>query len=396
MTPSRPIAFVAAEASGDALGADLIAELRRRNRDLAVTGVGGARMAEQGVDSAIDITSLSVLGFIEGLKAYPRVVKLADDAADAIVAADPSTVVLIDSWGFTLRVAQRLRARLPNTPLIKYIGPQVFATRPGRAKTLAAVVDHLICIHDFETPYYAPYGLPCTVCGHPALGRYTPGDRGAWRAAQGLRENACALLILPGSRRGEIARTAPVLMETAQALIAEPIADLKVYVLAARPVRAQVRALTEAMLPSAILIPEGDDKAHVFAGADVALATSGTVTTEVALQGAPVVVAYRVGWLSWALMRLVLRAKWATLMNIAADREVAPEFLQTRATATNLRAAVRRLVLTPDQRAAQVRAQNAALDAMGRGKRPAAEIAADVVEEIVRKGVQAVRTRAPR
>lgn len=383
-----PIAFVAAESSGDALGADLIVELRKRNPNLSVMGVGGMQMAAQGVHSAIEISSLSVLGFIEGLKAYPRVVKLADAAADAIEAANPSAVVLIDSWGFTLRVAQRLRVRLPKTPLIKYIGPQVFATRPGRARTLALTVDHLICIHDFEVPYYKSFGLPCTVCGHPAIGRYTPGDRAAWRAACGLNESDVALLILPGSRGGEIKRTAPVLMQAAQSLDKD---NVRVFVLAARPVEAQVRDLVQAMLPDACVIGEGADKDDVFAGSDVALAASGTVTTEVALQQTPVVVAYRVGWLSWALMRLALKAKYATLMNIAADKEVAPEFLQTRATANNLRAAVQPLLESAEKRAAQVHAQNAALDAMGRGKCPAAVIAADVVEEMVRKGVEAVR-----
>lgn len=392
---ARPIAFVAAEASGDALGADLIEELRRRDPNIVAMGVGGARMADQGVTSAIDISSLSVLGFIEGLKAYPRVVKLADAAADAIAAANPSTVVLIDSWGFTLRVAQRLRARLPQTPLIKYIGPQVFATRPGRAKTLAETVDHLICIHAFETPYYAPFGLPCTVCGHPAIGRYKQGDRAAWRAAHGLADDDCALLILPGSRGGEVKRTAPVLMQTAKALLDENTARLNVFVLAAKPVEAQVRALVAQMCPQARVLSEGADKDDVFAGADVALAVSGTVTTEVALQGTPVVVAYRVGWLSWALMRLALKARWATLMNIAANREVAPEFLQTRATLANLRTATRALVESKEQRARQVAAQNEALIAMGRGLRPAAQIAADVVEDVISKGASAVRTKAP-
>jgi lipid-A-disaccharide synthase len=389
---TRTIALVAGEASGDALGADLIAELRRRLPEVQVMGAGGPRMAAQGLHSAIDIDGLSVLGFVEGLKAYSRVVRLANAASGAIAAAKPDAVVLIDSWGFTLRVAQRLRPLLPQTPLIKYIGPQVFATRPGRAKTLAATVDHLICIHDFETAYYAPFGLPCTVCGHPAIGRYRPGDGPAWRARHGFAPDTPLLLLLPGSRRAEVRRVGPLLTSAAQALLARH-PSARAVILAAGPVAAEVTALA-ANLPGAQVVQEGADKEDAFAAATVALAASGTVTTEVALQGAPLVIAYRIGALSWVFVKRALKAKWATLLNIAADAEVAPEFLQDRATPEAITAAAGRLLTDEAARQAQIAAQNAALIKMGRGLRPAAEIAADVVESLIEKGAAAVRSRA--
>lgn len=390
---SATLALVAGEASGDALGADLIVELKRRQPDLKVAGVGGSRMAAAGVDSAVDISGLAILGFVEGLKAYPRVVKLADQTAAAVAASKPDAVVLIDSWGFTLRVAQRLGGLLPRTPLIKYIGPQVFATRPGRARTLAGVVDHLICIHDFEVPFYEPYGLPCTVCGHPAIGRFTPGDGEAFRAARGLSPDQRVVLVLPGSRGSEIRYTAPVLVSAAKAL-QDQDPGLVVMVVAAGPVEAGVRALIAASGLKAMVLSEDDDKSGAFAAATAAFAASGTVTTEVAMQQTPMVVAYRVAWASWTLMRLALKARWATLMNIAVNEEVVPEFLQTRATVDQLVDAMRPLLRDPNARARQLIGQNRALDRMGRGGRPAAEIAADTVEAIMKKGAAAVR-RAP-
>lgn len=334
-------------------------------------------MAARGVASAIDISGLAVLGLIDGLKAYPRVVRLADTATDAVVAFAPDTVVLIDSWGFTLRVAQRLRKRLPHAKLVKYIGPQVWATRPGRAKTLAGVVDHLICIHDFELPYYAPFGLPCTVCGHPALGRYRKGDGAAFRTRHGLGE-APILLVLPGSRRSELRRTAPVLFDAAA--IAVKSAQAKVVVVAAAPVATTARAQARSAGFEVLVVPEGEEKENAFAAATAALATSGTVTTEVGLQETPVVVGYRLGWVTWALARALLyRAPFATLMNVAAGSEIAPEFIQTRCTPANLSRAVLPLLTDPAARAAQVEAQDRALAAMGRGGRPAADIAAEAV-----------------
>lgn len=372
---SRRIFLVAAEASGDALGADLATVLKARDTSLSILGVGGANMARAGISSLVDTSGLAVLGFVEGLLAYRRVKKAVVETVAAIVAAKPDAVVLIDSWGFTLRVAQGVRAASPSIRLIKYIGPQVWATRPGRAKTLAATVDHLICIHDFETPFYAPFGLPCTVCGHPALGRFTAGDARAYRQRHDLSETQPLLLLLPGSRSAEVRRVGPVLWRAVELLRAKR-SDLAVHVVAADAVRERVAAQT----PTAARVIAESEKEDAFAAATVALAASGTVTTEVALQGAPLVIGYKLGWITWALARLFLfRSKYATLMNVAADAEVAPEFLQTRCTPENLAAAAAKILDDEGARSAQVHAQNSALTRMGRGGRPAADIAADAV-----------------
>lgn len=377
MTGGR-VFLVAAEPSGDALGADLVRALKARDPSLAFAGVGGRAMAEAGVDSAFDISDLAVLGLIDGLKAYPRVVRRADETADAARRFDPQVAVLVDSWGFTLRVAQRLRTATPRARLLKYVGPQVWATRPGRAKTLAAAVDHLVCIHDFEAPFYAPFGLPVTVAGHPAVGRAVAGDGAAFRARHGLASDAKTLVVLPGSRRSELKRVGPTIVAAAARLVRDTPGVTPVLV-AAETVEDGARALA-AQLPGVIVVG-GAERNDAFAAGTAALAASGTVTTEVGLQGAPVVVGYKLGWITWALARLfLLKSRYVTLMNVAAAREVAPEFIQTRFTVDNLVRAAAPLLADPAARAAQVEAQNAALAAMGRGARPAAEIAADVVQ----------------
>lgn len=376
---SGRIFLVAAEASGDALGADLARVLKERDPSVDLAGVGGPLMAEQGIESRADISGLAVLGFVDGLKAYGRVKRAVAEAVAAIVLHKPDAVVLIDSWGFTLRVAQGVRAAAPNIKLIKYVGPQVWATRPGRAKTLAAAIDHLICIHDFEVPFYEPYGLACTVCGHPALGRYRPGDGAAFRAREGFTETEKIILVLPGSRSAEIRRIGPTLWQAAELLDRDR--DVRIIAVAANSVREQVLA----QVPSAVRIVDERDKEDAFAAATVALAASGTVTTEVALQGTPLVIGYKLGWLTWAIIRAFLfKAKYATLMNVAADAEVAPEFLQTRCTPENVAAAAAPLLDDPAARAEQVRHQDEALAKMGRGGRGASEIAADAVLNVMR------------
>lgn len=379
---SGRILLVAAESSGDALGADLAKALKERDPTLELTGVGGPLMAEAGIPSLADISGMAILGFIDGLLAYGRVKRAVNDAVKAILAVKPDAVVLIDSWGFTLRVAQGVRAAAPHIKLIKYVGPQVWATRPGRAKTLAAAVDHLICIHDFEVPFYTPYGLKCTVSGHPALGRYKPGDGPAFRARQKFSAKDKVVLVLPGSRASEIRRVGPTLWKAA-ALLQKTRPDLRLVVVVADAVRPAVLAQTP---PTARTVHERE-KEDAFDAATVALAASGTVTTEVALQGTPVIVGYKLGWITWAVARAFLfKGKYVTLMNVAADKEVAPELLQTKFTPEAIAAAAAPLIDDDDIREEQIRAQDEALALMGRGSTPAAEIAADAVLKVMKNG----------
>jgi lipid-A-disaccharide synthase len=257
----------------------------------------------------------------------------------------------------------------------------VWATRPGRARTLARSVDHLICIHDFEVPFYEPLGLACTVCGHPAIGRAEAGDGAGFRTRHGIGVRDQLLLVLPGSRRAEIRRTAPYLWQAAD-LLKERFPSLRIACVAARAVGEGVRA----QAPAGALMVGEDEKEDAFAATTVALATSGTITTEIALQGAPMVVAYKLGWITWALLRFLLfKSRFATLLNVAAGREIVPECLQTRLTARNLADAAGRLLADPQAWQAQVAAQNAALVKMGRGGPPAADIAADAVLRVAQR-----------
>lgn len=379
---SGRIFLVAAEASGDALGADLARALKEHDPSLTLAGVGGRLMAKEGIKSAVDVSGLAVLGFVEGLMAVFRVKAAVAATVKAVLAAKPDAVVLIDSWGFTLRVAQGVRKATPHIKLIKYIGPQVWATRAGRAAALAATVDHLICIHDFEPDYYKPYGLACTVAGHPAIGRFRHGDGAAFRARHNFKPKDRILLVLPGSRQSEVRRLGPTFWRAAQ-ILEHDRPGLRLVAVAASSVHKAVQAQAA---PVAIVVDEAE-KEDAFAAATVAMAASGTVTTEVALQGAPLVIGYRLGWITWFLARYFLfKAKFVTLMNVAAGKEVAPEILQTKFTAPNLVAAAAPLLDKPDVREEQIRHQDEALALMGRGGKPAAEIAAEAVLQVMKNG----------
>ncbi len=377
---SPRIYTVAAEPSGDLLARELIEALVAVEPDIIFAGIGGEESAKTGIVSPIDIAPLSILGLFEGVKAYPIVVKLADAAADAIIAFQPDIVVLIDSWGFMLRVAQRIRKRAPNIKLVKLVGPQVWATRAGRAKTLASVVDHLICIHAMEEPYYQPYGLPVTVMGNPALSRTRPGDGEAFRRKAGLSSHAELVLVLPGSRRSEIDRVAPVLVDAARLIKAER-PDAVIVFAPAPPVRGLFLERFGEVADWGLIADEDANRADLMAAADLALACSGTVTSELAVQGTPFLVGYKTGWITWALARFFLyKPNHITLLNIAADdTEVAPEFIQTKLHGDKVASKALSLLSEPGVMASQLAAQNKALSRMEEGFGAAPQIAAKAI-----------------
>lgn len=382
---SRPlkIMLVAAEASGDALGAGLAVALKARlGAEVTFVGVGGPRMAEQGVRSPFDIAELSIHGWLEGMKAYGIVKQRVADTVALGVAETPDAVVLIDSWGFTIRVAKALRAVLPGVPLIKYVGPQVWASRPGRAKTLAAAVDHLLALYAFDAPWFEREGLPTTVVGSQALHVDMSGaDPAAFRAAQGIAAGAALLVVLPGSRPSEIRLMTPV-YEAAIARLKAADPALEVAVVAAGTVAADVTARVATWPFRAHVVGE-DLKYAAMRAATVALATSGTVSTELALAGAPTVIAYRFQPLSYAIMKPFFTGKYATLFNHAADEEIARELIQNDATPEKVAAEVGRLLGDPEARRTQAERQTAALDLMGREGRDPSEIAADAVLRVI-------------
>lgn len=383
-TGAPRIFVVAAEPSGDLLAADLVRHLRRLRPDVAVAGVGGKALAREGINSQVDTADLSVLGMFDGFKILKLVHERAEETALAAKEFEADAAILIDSWGFMLRAAWKLTEHAPDTLRIKYVGPQVFATRPGRAKVLARTVDHLLGIHPVDPDYFEPAGLPTTFVGNPALERMKPGDGAAFRKKYGLAEDEPVLLVLFGSRRSELER------------LYEPFAETVARVRKDRP---RVRVLTvlsdsiaqgvrdrmagDERMQDAVIAAE-EDREDAFSAADLALACSGTVTLELASLGVPTLAAYRLGWASWALARFVLmRSKYISLVNIAADEMLIPEFVQTRCRPAELAPALIELLESPERRAELSRRLVAQTQLMRGGGGSPGETAARTILDLI-------------
>lgn len=387
MTAPLCIMLVAAEASGDERGAGLMAALKRQHgaENLRFVGLGGARMSAEGLESPFDMSELSILGLVEGLMAYRRVVRRADEMAALAKREAPDVAVLIDSWGFNIRVAARLKAQTPDLPVIKYVAPQVWAYRAGRAKALARVTDHLLSIHVFDAPYFEAAGLATTFVGNSTFSLdFSSADPDALRARLGIDPAADVLLVLPGSRASEIARVMPPFESAVEALkSARP--GLEVVVPAADTVIDQVRARVAGWPFRAHVLEGQDDKLSAMKLATVALACSGTVTTEVAMAGAPMVVGYRLAPLTHAILKRLIKTPYVTLFNIAAQDFVAPELIQDDCNGPALARELARRLDDPELRRRQVAAQDAALTKMGRGGPDPSETAARVVLNVANR-----------
>lgn len=383
---SRPVTvmLVAAEASGDDRGAGLAHALKRRlGKRVRFVGVGGARMREADVDSPFDIAELSIFGLLEGLMAYSLVRRRVADTAALAEREKPDVVILIDSWGFTVRVAERLRGLTPLPLIVKYVAPQVWASRPGRARTAARFFDHLLSIHAFDAPWFEREGLATTFVGNAALAvDFSKADPARLRTQIGAAPDDQILAVLPGSRPSEIVHVLPV-FEAAVAKLKADRPNLHVVVPAAATVADAVKSRV-AGWPFRAHVLEGDAAKHdAMKAATVALACSGTVTTELALAGCPMVVGYRVKPLSYALAKPFIRTRWVTLFNIAAQDFVAPELIQDACTGEQLAGEVALRLDDPSLRASQVARQNQALDKMGRGGPDPNEAAADAILKLL-------------
>ncbi|HTU56114.1 MAG TPA: lipid-A-disaccharide synthase [Acetobacteraceae bacterium] len=373
--------LLAGEASGDALGARLMAALARRAPDTSFAGVGGPLMQAEGLTSLFPMEELSLMGLVEVAPALLRLRRLLRHAAADIAERRPDAVVTIDSPGFTLRLLRAIRPL--GLPRAHYVAPQVWAWREGRVRHFPGLWERLLCLLPFEPPFFARHGLAATFVGHPVLeSGLGGGDGGRFRAAHGIPPEATVLLVLPGSRPGEVARHAGIFGATiARLLPAHP--GLRPVVPAAPAVRAMLGGALAGWPVPPILLQTEAAKPDAFAAASAALCKSGTSALELALAGVPMVVAYRFNPITGFLARRLAKVPYASLVNLLAGREVVPEILQEQCTPERLTAALGALLTDPGEAASQRAAFGPVLASLAPESGTPSEAAADAVLEMI-------------
>lgn len=374
------IAFVLGEESADRIGSEVAQALRTQlGPSLQLVGLGGKALEKEGLESLFDVEELSIIGVGAILAGLPRLLFRLRQTAEFLVAEKPDAIITIDSFTFTNRVALRVRKRWPEATIVNVVPPAIWAYKPGRAQALGQAVDHVASLFPFEPRYLAEHGgPPATYVGHPLLDH--PGldailERERFSGMRPPSEPA-HLLILPGSRRGEIHRLMDDFGRTYQ-LLHERMPGLR----ASLPVVPRVRNLIEQRLETWPVRPEllegNEAKWAAFGTADAALAASGTVSLELALAGVPMVLAYRLDPVSYLLRHLV--TGWtAALPNFLAGHPLVPEHFHEFVRPEALARRLERLMKPTPERAAQLDGLRQIREVM-RVEHPPAQTIADLI-----------------
>jgi len=344
------IGLVAGEASGDLLGAGLIQALRERAVDASFEGVAGPAMVAAGCEQWEASESLAVMGLIEPLAHIPRLLRLRKELLRRWQASPPDVFVGIDAPDFNLGLEKKLRKSGIKT--VHYVSPSVWAWRPGRIKTVKEAADTVLCILPFEKPLYDEYGVAAVFVGHPKASSLSPaGD--SLQARQELGVDADEVVaVLPGSRSGEVNRLGSVFAEAAK-LLATARPGIRFITPVATPVLRPVieEQLADAGVADHFLLLDGESET-VMRAADVVLLTSGTAALESAMLGRPTVAAYRLAWMTAAIVRTLrlVNLSHFTLPNLMTESPLVPEFIQEDAQPSAIAEAVGALLDDPERR----------------------------------------------
>ncbi len=339
--------LIAGEASGDKLGVALMAGLKELQPDVQFDGVAGPLMQAEGMQSRFPMDELSVMGLAEILPKYRALKARIKQMAEAIIATKPDVLITIDSPDFCLRVARLVKAA-SDIRTVHYVAPTVWAWRPGRAAKMAHHIDHVLALFPFEPPLMQAAGMACDFVGHPVVAEPVASDEDAARLGEGT-----VVLVLPGSRKGEVSRLADRFGDAA-AQIAAKLPDARFVIPTTGGVHDLVQdRVAHWKVPVTVLPPGSADKPAWFKRADVALAASGTVSLELAAAQTPMVIAYDMAWLSRIIIGRMLMVDTVTLVNLVSETRTVPEFVGKDCLAGPIADAVLDVLAHPDaQRAA--------------------------------------------
>lgn len=363
--------IIAGEPSGDRLGGALMAGLKTLCPEVRFDGVGGVEMQAQGLQSRFPMEELSVMGIAEILPKYRALMARINETAQAVIDTVPDVMITIDSPDFSLRVAKRVKAA-SRIRTVHYVAPTVWVWRPKRARKMARVIDHVLALFPFEPPLMTVDGMVCDFVGHPVVAepQASAAEAQAFRDRYGIG-GAPLLLVLPGSRRGEVERLGDIFGQAITPVLARH-PDLKVVVPAAGPVADLVQEKLRAWPAAPILLDPraealaaaAETKRAAFRAADVALAASGTVSLELAAARTPMVIAYRMNWISFNIIKAMALVDTVTLVNLVSDTRVVPDFLGPDCTPEKIADGMLRVMAAPD---AQRSAMEVTMARLGEG-----------------------------
>ncbi len=356
--------LIAGESSGDFIGASLIKSLQNideTERNIEFYGVGGPKMQDSGINSLFSIDQINLMGFLEVLPHLLKISKLIERTVEDILSKNVDMVITIDSPGFTYRVAERIRAIAPHIKLVHIVAPSVWAYKPGRAKKYARIYDHLLTLLPFEPEYFVVEGLKSTCIGHPVLEQaFFKGSAGL-RAEMKLGDNSKIIAVTPGSRKGEIRRHMPIIRMVFDKLSSTH----NIEVIFVQPNEHNIQEIQKFLGGVKFNYSFSTNRLKSFAVSDCALAKSGTNTLEITASGTPQIVGYKLNLLTFFLLKIMIKIRFASLINIIPNREIIPEYIQSEFNVENLVLALSDLLRDEGRAKSQVAEATKILEKIG-------------------------------
>lgn len=378
--------IICGEASGDFLGGRLMQSLRKKCPFIEFYGIGGACMKAEGLESLFPFHELSVMGLIEIIPHIPRLLRRIHQTVAHILQIKPDIVVTIDSPGFCLRVAKKLKqVKNIEIPVIHYSLPTVWAWRPERAKKCAAILRHGLALFPFEPPYFEKEGLGCTFVGHPLLEMPIGTERGEddeFKKLFHIPSHARILCLLPGSRAAEVKNLLPIFSESLK-ILASRIPDLWVVIPTFDAFRPEIEAAAMQWSIPTLILSHQQQKYQAMRASCMALAASGTVSLELALAETPMVIAYKANRLTAWIVKKLIKVPYVCLVNILLKEKVVPELLQEACTADKIAHALWELYVDPSR---QKNALKKIPKMLKNGESIPSDLAAETVLKVLKGG----------
>lgn len=356
--------FIAGESSGDFIGASLIKSLKSVNqydRNIEFYGVGGPRMQDAGLNSLFPIDQINLMGFLEVLPHLLKISKLIEKTVEDILNKNVDMVITIDSPGFTYRVAERIRTIAPHIKLVHVVAPSVWAYKPGRAKKYARIYDYLLTLLPFEPEYFIIEGLKSKCIGHPVLEQDFVEKSAELRTEMNLKSESKIIAVTPGSRKGEIRRHMPIIRMVFDQLFSTH----NIEVIFIQPNEFNIQEIQKFLDGAKFNYSFSTDRLKAFAVSDCALAKSGTNTLEITASGTPQIVGYKLNPITFFLLKMMIKIKFASLINIISNREIIPEYIQSEFNVENLVLALSDLLHDKEARKSQIAEATKILEKIG-------------------------------
>lgn len=356
------IYFIAGEISGDYIGGSIIKALKEvTNNSSQILGIGGKAMGGRGLQSLFPIKQINLMGFFEILPHIFRLRKLIENTVDDIISHEPDILVTIDSPGFTYRVAKKVRLLAPNIRLVHIVAPSVWAYKPGRAIKYANLYDRLLTLFPFEPKYFTEHGLDTSCIGHPILEQKFYDKSPELKEYFAIDPDVKAIAVTCGSRVGEINRHMPIIRP-----VLEELARLyNIKVIFIQPNESNAEIISRHLLGAKFNYIFTTERLKAFAACDYALAKSGTNILEIAASGTPMIIGYKLNALSFLFIKMLIRIKYACLINIIENKEIIPEFIQADFTPEKLVKALNELITDKDKASKQISKSRKILEYIG-------------------------------